>query len=162
MAGSETRQRTKQVKIRFTPEEFNAIAAKLETGTLSMSAYGRMTMLGEPGPRARRRLPADHQALRQMLGHLGRVGNNLNQIARHLNTGADPHGLVPELQDALADYARMRDALYAALGKEPDAAKAATIPAPVIPPAASPTPPTGRFLKVPVLKGQGKDRGFKP
>ena len=85
MAGSETRQRTKQVKIRFTPEEFNAIAAKLETGTLSMSAYGRMTMLGEPGPRARRRLPADHQALRQMLGHLGRVGNNLNQIARHLN-----------------------------------------------------------------------------
>lgn len=122
MAGSEKRQRDAQIKIRCTADEFSAAAAKADKAGISLAAFARTAMLDSPGPRAQRRLPVDATLLRQVLGHLGKVGNNLNQIARHLNTNGDPHGIVPDLHNALADQARLRDMLYEALGKTPDAA----------------------------------------
>lgn len=116
---SEARQRQEQVKLRCTKDEFNAIAAKASAAGMTTAAYARATMLGDAGPRAQRRLPADAQLLRQVLGQLGRVGNNLNQIAYHLNADEAIHTQVPELREALHDYNRMREAIYAALGKKP-------------------------------------------
>lgn len=116
---SQKRQRRHQVKTNLLDDEFNAVASKADAAGLSMGAFLRAAMLGNPGPRAQRRLPGDAQLLRQVLGHLGRVGNNLNQIAYNLNAGENPYTQMPELADALRDYQRMRDALYEALGKEP-------------------------------------------
>jgi len=119
MAGSETRQRGKIQPVRCTADEFNAIATKADEAGLSIAAYFRAAALGDAGPRAQRRLPADHRLLRQILGHLGRVGNNLNQIARQLNSGEEPHTQMPELHEALNDYMRLRDTIFEALGKTP-------------------------------------------
>lgn len=124
MAGSETRQRQASIKVRCLPDEFAAIAAKSEAAGMSPAAYMRAAALGTAGPRAQRRLPVAAALLRQVLGHLGRVGSNLNQIARHLNEGRAAHTQLPELAEALADFTRMRDALYAALGKAPEEAPA--------------------------------------
>ena len=120
MPGSETRQRQASIKVRCLPDEFAAISAKAEAAGMSPAAYMRAAALGTAGPRAQRRLPVAAHLLRQVLGHLGRVGNNLNQIARRLNEGVAAHTQLPELAEALADFARMRDALYTALGKAPD------------------------------------------
>ena len=116
MAGSDKRQRGKIQPVRCTLEEFKAIAAKADKAGLAIAAFMRAAALGDPGPRAQRRPPADHKALRQILGELGRIGNNLNQIARALN--ARQQIRLPELKEALRAYLTIRDAIFQALGKK--------------------------------------------
>ena len=117
MAGSDKRQRGKIIASRCLDEEFAAIAAKADKAGLAVAAFMRAAALGDAGPRAQRRPPADHKALRQILGELGRIGNNLNQIARALNSRAQ--AIPPELQNALRAFAPLRRTLYIALGKDP-------------------------------------------
>ncbi len=124
MAGSDKRQRGKIMAFRCFDEEFNAIAAKADKAGLSCGAFMRAAALGDPGPRAQRRPPADHKALRQLLGHVGRIGNNINQIARALNAGDQPSlpevkeilRVCREIRNALLD---IRNAILVALGKNP-------------------------------------------
>lgn len=113
-SGSSKRQRTKVCHVRLTPEEMTAVAAKADRAGLTKGAFARAAMLGTPGPRARRRPPADHRTLRQLLGHCGRIGNNVNQIARQLNAGGRAN--VPELREALRAYLDIRTAIFQALG----------------------------------------------
>lgn len=115
MAGSNKRRRGKILPVRCLDEEFKAIAAKADRAGLSAGAFLRAAGLGDAGPRAQRRPPADHVALRQLLGHAGRIGNNVNQIAKALNSGEAAK--IPELKEALKAYLEIRDAIYHALGK---------------------------------------------
>lgn len=117
MGGSNKRQRTRQIVVRCTPDEFAKIGGRADRSGLASAAFLRAAALdGNAGPRAQRRPPADHVALRQILGHLGRVGNNLNQIARALNK--DELASLPDLQEALHAYLELRNALFEALGKK--------------------------------------------
>ena len=124
MAGSDKRQRGKIIAFRCLDEEFNAIVAKADKAGLTVAAFIRAATLGDPGPRAQRRPPADHVALRQLVGHAGRIGNNINQIARALNT-AEKGGLteLPEALRACPAALRacddIRRAVLVALGKDP-------------------------------------------
>jgi hypothetical protein len=115
MAGSDKRQRGKIVASRCSDEEFNAIAAKADKAGLSNGAFMRAAALGDAGPRAQRRPPADHRVLRQILGEIGRIGNNVNQIARAINSG-DPAD-VPELLESLRAINDIRHGILDALGK---------------------------------------------
>src|SRR5882762_9056533 len=117
MAGSSKRQRTRQFVVRCTEAEHEAILGKADSAGIASAAFLRAAALGTAGPRAKRRLPADHVALRQILGHLGRIGNNLNQIAHALN--ASQKASLPELRAAIRAYLEQRDALFKALGKTP-------------------------------------------
>jgi hypothetical protein len=45
--------------------------------------------LGDAGPRAKRRVPVDREELARLSVAIGRVGNNVNQIAHALNAGGD-------------------------------------------------------------------------
>lgn len=116
-SGSGNRKRTKQCLVRFTEEEYAAIEGKADKAGIASAAFLRAAALGDPGPRAQRRPPADHQALRRILGELGRVGNNLNQIAHRLNAGERAH--MPDLAQALAAYLEIRNAIFDALGMKP-------------------------------------------
>src|SRR5260370_11158137 len=119
-SGSDKRQRPSQSLVRWTKEEFARAAAKADKAGLAMAAFIRAATLGDAGPRAQRRPPADHKALRQILGELGRVGNNLHQIARALN--ATQQLKLPELKEALRAYLVLREAIFQALGKKHDPA----------------------------------------
>ena len=49
------------------------------------------------------------EAIGKMTAEYGRVGNNLNQIARHLNEWRSPYpAMAKELQDAAADLATLK------------------------------------------------------
>lgn len=115
---SQKRQRDKQIKTPCTMEEFNAIAVKANAAGMTRGAYSRTVLLGDAGPRAQRRLPIDRKALLQILGQLGRIGGNINQIARNLNTGEKAH--IPELRQALKAYLDIRNTIFAALGLNPN------------------------------------------
>lgn len=98
MSASQTRQRLQSVKVALTEAERATVAAGAEAAGLSLSGYARQTLLGQPTPRTRRAAPSpDVQAMARLLGQLGRVGGNLNQLARQANQGQ------PLPADALAD-----------------------------------------------------------
>lgn len=99
--------------------------AKLDAlrGSMPLGRYIREEMLGEDAaPRKRRgRNPIkDHEALGRVLGALGssRLSQNLNQLARAVNTGSLPvsDAVEQELHEACAAVQDLRDELLRALG----------------------------------------------
>jgi hypothetical protein len=115
-SGSNKRQRSYQSLIRWTDEEWARISGKADRAGLAVAAFMRALGLdGDAGPRAQRRPPADHKALRQILGEMGRIGNNINQIARALNSGEMAN--IPNIQKAIDAYLEIRNAIFDALGK---------------------------------------------
>lgn len=116
-SGTDKRQRTVTVTVRLTVDERARLEDLSSRSGLAAGAFMRAATFGNAGPRAQRRPPVDHVALRQLLGELGRVGNNINQIARAVNTGEAPDA--PELREAQRAYLELRDAIFVALGMEP-------------------------------------------
>lgn len=119
-SGSNKRQRDKVTPIRWAEAEFNKVAAKASDAGLSFGAFMRALGLGEPGPRSQRIPPVQNELLLRLQGQLGRLNNNANQIARGINM-RDFYELT-ELRQALKDYMPIRDAIFAALGKQPSPA----------------------------------------
>ena len=84
--------------VRFAPEEWEKIVARAQEVNLAPSVYVRRTTLGY---RLSRRV--DQKAI----CHLGRIGNNLNQLARVANAtgevelGARLDGTIEELLEAI-------------------------------------------------------------
>lgn len=127
-SGSDKRQRGETVTVRLSKDERDALDALASRSGLAAGAFMRAAAFGDAGPRAQRRPPADHRALRQLLGECGRVGNNVNQIAKRLNEGGRAD--IPELKAALAAYLDIRAAILRALamdtiGEEPPGGGAA-------------------------------------
>lgn len=117
-SGSEKRVRNLHLPpVRVSAEELERIAAAAAEVRLALSSYIRETLLGSPAPRAVRKKPPDHRVLSRLLGELGHVGSNLNQLAHAANAGIDVH--VTALGSALDDLKSVRDALMRALGEEP-------------------------------------------
>jgi hypothetical protein len=106
--------------IRCTEEERAAIKAAADKAGFSVGAFLRAAALGDAGPRAVRRPPIERKELARLLGHLGKVGSNLNQLAYAFNSRGRVPALI-ELDRIRGDVKEMRDALMAALGRAGDA-----------------------------------------
>lgn len=119
---SEKRQRTETIYTRLSPAEKAVFLARADKAGMASAAFLRAAAIGDAGPRAQKRVPADAAALRQILGHIGKTSSNLNQIARYLHTGGEAQTVLPDVRQALTELARIRGLIYDALGKEPDAA----------------------------------------
>ena len=105
-SGSEKRQRGAPVSVRLLPEEREQVQAKARAAGLSLAAYGRAVMLGDPGIRARRAPTVNAEAIARATAALNKVGSNLNQIAHTLNAGravgsAETLAAVAEVSDIL-------------------------------------------------------------
>jgi hypothetical protein len=116
-SGSESRKRTRHITIRLTPEERALIDAAAEEAGLASGSYARAILLGAPAPRQVRRPPVERKELARLLGELGKVGSNLNQLARENNEGEPPYKR--EVLAVLASLLAVRDAVLAALGRDP-------------------------------------------
>jgi hypothetical protein len=115
-SGSQKRQRNKFWVTALTEEEEARaleIASRLE---LSKCAYGRLGLLGTPGPRARRKPHIHAQLMSDAIAALNRSGNVLNQMQHSLNAGGAVI-LGRECSEALAANRRAADAILEALGR---------------------------------------------
>ncbi|MEC8631003.1 MAG: hypothetical protein VXY73_13000 [Pseudomonadota bacterium] len=110
--------------LRLTYEERARLDA--ERGSKTLAAYIRERLFGfDVAPRKKRgNSPVqDKEALGRIAGALGqsRLSQNLNQLAKAVNTGSLP--VTPEteaeIKEACREIAEMRAALLAALGKAP-------------------------------------------
>lgn len=100
---------------RFTEAEANAITAKAEAAGVSVSDLLRAAVLDMPLPKGRRGgRVADAQSLGTLLGALGRIGNNVNQLARLAHIGSWPDA--PALRESVRDIHWMRRQVMKALG----------------------------------------------
>jgi len=110
--------------LRLTFEERALL--EMAAGDTPLGSYIRSRLLGEKEVRRKRkpRRPVkDHKALGHVLGELGksRLANNLNQLAKAVNTGSLP--VTPDtekaIREACASVEQMRAMLMMALGYLP-------------------------------------------
>jgi len=86
-SGSEKRARTSHLTIRLTPDERATIDDAADRAGLTAGSYARQAVMGAPAPRQVRRPPVERKELARLLGEVGKIGSNLNQLARAANSG---------------------------------------------------------------------------
>jgi hypothetical protein len=118
-SGTEKRQRGRVISFRVEPAEYDRIKAEADRAGVTVGTFARDVLIGAEAPRRVRRPPAEKEELVRILGELGKIGSNVNQIAAKANAGdlrvLDPLAL-SELRDELEE---IRDALMRALGRQP-------------------------------------------
>lgn len=107
--------RKRLIHLRCTDHERAAIKAVAEEAGFSVGAFLRLLALGDAGPRAVRRPPAERAELARILGQLGKIGSNVNQIAKAIHTTRNLPSW-SELAESKADIATVRAAVLKALG----------------------------------------------
>lgn len=109
------RRRSIRLTARFNAAEASVIAEAAHASGVSRSDVVRRAVLNLPPIRP----VAERQELGRLLAAIGKVGSNVNQIARHANiTGELPEARV--VAQAAQDIAMMRAALMKALDVDPD------------------------------------------
>lgn len=79
-------KREHRITIRLTDTEFSIIENAAEQSEMSISEYMRtQTMEGQVN--ARFEIVADVAEIKKLIGEFGKIGSNLNQIARYFNQG---------------------------------------------------------------------------
>ena len=108
--------RKTHLTIRLHPTERGTIDASAERLGITAGSYVRLVVLEAPVPRQARRPPVERKGIARLLGLLGNIASNINQVARAVNSGEE---LDRELfDDALAAVSDLRDEALQALGRE--------------------------------------------
>ena len=79
-------KREHRVTIRLTDTEFSIIENAATQAEMSISEYMR-TQTMEGRVNARFEIVADVNQIKKLIGEFGKIGSNLNQIARYFNQG---------------------------------------------------------------------------
>ena len=103
------------LSVRLPPDERAELESRADRAGLSVSGYFRTVAFDTP--RHARRPSVNEQELARLLGAIGRIGSNVNQLARTANSGSWPDSRA--LSDACADIRWIRDTLIRALGMTP-------------------------------------------
>lgn len=116
-SGTEKRARVTHLTVRLSADERAAVDAAAERAGLTAGSYARQAMLGAPAPRQVRRPPVEKRELARLLGELGKIGGNLNQLAKAANQGLVVY--TGEIDAVVGSLQEMRGAILAALGRAP-------------------------------------------
>ena len=71
---------------RVTPDERRELIAAAKEAGLSFGSYARKRLLKEPQTAPTYQRTETRLLIKHLIGHIGRVGNNMNQIAWKLNS----------------------------------------------------------------------------
>ena len=114
-SGSETRKRSRFITVRVTPDELTIIKQDARSHGQSVGDLMRTNVLHIRLRPSR----IDRLAVSRLLGELGKIGSNINQIAYHLNAGRPGGRVEDSIESALRDLGELRIACLQALGTEP-------------------------------------------
>ena len=92
--------RTEDLHFRTTPGEKEQIRRKAEKAGLSMSDYLRRQALSK---KVTVISPEIFKGYKELCGQFGWYGNNINQIAKHLNRGGDQYTVIRWLENYQMD-----------------------------------------------------------
>ena len=114
--GTETRKRTIAVTTRYDASEFAELDDAASRAGLTRASYQRVQSLAKPKTRSTRRAPVEKELLALLLGQIGKIGSNLNQITRAANMGL---GVRAELSAVLGELRDLIPPIMWALGRPP-------------------------------------------
>ena len=104
-SGSQNRKRFRMVTSAYDDDEFKELDEAASRAGLTRASYQRVQSLATPKTRSTRRPPIERETLAKVLGQLGKIGGNMNQIAHsaHLGIGAELqlNGAIKELRATL-------------------------------------------------------------
>ena len=97
---SPKRKRNRMVTLRLSDIEYEQIKTDAELLGITMGAYIRQVVLDAPIPRQSKRPSKEAKNLSSLLGHIGKIGSNINQIARAANSNIpyEKQSLMNELE----------------------------------------------------------------
>ena len=81
-------KRRNNITVKLTDIELELLNQKAEMAGTSKAEYLRNLLIGTP-MKVRYEIVADMQELRKLVGEYGKIGSNLNQIAKYFNTGGE-------------------------------------------------------------------------
>ncbi len=77
---------TRQINLRFTDTQYDIVCKASRDAGLSISEYIRRQLM-KGKVIAKYEIVADVPELKKLVAEFGKIGSNLNQIARHFNQG---------------------------------------------------------------------------
>ena len=105
------------VMTRYSPAEFVQLDEAASRAGLTRASFQRVQSLATaPKTRSTRRAPVEREMLAKALGQLGRVGNNLNLLARAANLERTER---EQIMVIIADIRELLPAFLQALGRKP-------------------------------------------
>ena len=114
MSKSRKRRRSVLRQTWLTPDEDTIIRRKAAATGVTLSELQRIALFGYKPPPTK----TDREALVKLSAALGKVGSNLNQIAKHLNAGRPGDRVEGVLGDAIRELFEWRTMLMQAIGEE--------------------------------------------
>ena len=81
-------KRRNNITVKLTDIELELLNQKAEMAGTSKAGDLRNLLIGTP-MKVRYEIVADMQDLRKLIGEYGKIGSNLNQIAKYFNTGGE-------------------------------------------------------------------------
>jgi hypothetical protein len=142
-SGSETRKKSIPVTSRYDEAEFAELEEAASRAGLTRASYQRVQSLAAPKTRSTRRAPIDREMLAKLLGQLGKIGSNLNQITRAANSGGT---LTGEIHAVIAEIRALVPLISEALTRKAKPARPAELPP-------RPHRPNYRLLRTPPADG---------
>lgn len=113
---SEKRERGKQVLVRLSEAEHAELEERASRSGLTLPSYLREQCFTKPKTRSTHRPPIEREELAKLLGQFGKIGSNLNQLARAANMNEPPGR---ELDAAIADLRIVTAQAMRLLGRKP-------------------------------------------
>ena len=101
-------KRTHMVTVRFSDDEMDILNIICEALDQTKSQYIRRRALTATLPQPIVQLALDEKSMKHLTGQFGKIGSNLNQIARKLNSGESPDSkLRDDIGDCVSDMNEM-------------------------------------------------------
>ena len=99
---------THHVNLRLTDTQYEIISESARRSNLTLSEYIRRQLL-QGKVIAKYEIVADVPELKKLIAEFGKIGSNLNQIARHFNTGGiHSQEIRKELNQCITDIYEMK------------------------------------------------------
>ncbi len=109
-------KRNRRVTLRFTDVEYEVITENANAAKLPLAEYARLQALNKKVS-VKYEIVADVPELKKLIAEFGKIGGNLNQIARHLNQGGQQTAeILKTLRQRLAEIYEMKYAVIKMAG----------------------------------------------
>lgn len=109
--------KTREINIRFTQEQYDVLTKDAAAARLPRTEYIRQ-LIANRHPIVRQEIVFNDERILEALRNLGRMGNNLNQIAAYLNQGGTMNNkLWKEIKECISEIYVIRDEVREMVGE---------------------------------------------
>ena len=104
--------KSKEVKFRLTEEELNTATHLAEKYGMTINALAKFMVLNLEAPASK----TDREVIKDLNTQIGRIGNNINQIARQVNTSSSFY--ISEKKQVMTSLLEIRNDTRQLVGKK--------------------------------------------